>query len=110
MLPSWDRRSTDVVHSLLRYAGALPPALAADVQKIGVATLSLNIGAYDNSTRTAINDAILSAVAATSGESATIVGSLLDCLNTIYDDVPTEQCNPNADVSLQSVVAGRIID
>lgn len=59
--------------------------------------MTLNIGPYDNSTRTAINDAILSAVAATSGESATIVGSLLDCLNTIYDDIPTEQCNPNAD-------------
>lgn len=99
-----------MVDSLARYAGALPPSLAADVQKIGVATLTLNIGPYDNSTRTAINDAILSAVAATSGESATIVGNLLDCLNTIYDDVPTEECNPNADVSLPTVVVRKLVD
>jgi hypothetical protein len=38
------------------------------------------------------------AVAATSGESATVVTHLMDCLNTIYDDTPDDVCHPNQDV------------
>jgi len=79
-----------------QFLGVLPPALAANIQAIGISKLTLNVGSFDASVRDNINSAILSATAATSGESASLVYSLIDCLNTIYDDMPDEQCNPNA--------------
>merc|ERR1712093_632235 len=79
-----------------QFLGVLPPALAANIQAIGISKLTLNVGSFDASVRDNINSAILSATAATSGESASLVYSLIDCLNTIYDDTPDEQCNPNA--------------
>lgn len=78
-----------------QFSGVLPPNVVAAVQAIGTSALSLNLGPYDAAVRNTINNAILSNTAATSGETATVVGALIKCLNTVYDDTPSNDCNPN---------------
>lgn len=110
-----------------QYSGVLPPNLVTNIQAIGKTALSLNLGAYDSGVRDAINSAILSNVAATGGGTVKIVYDmigeqafnreiaalcsyflLLDaaCINTIYDDNPSNDCNPNKNVS-HAVLHGR---
>lgn len=79
-----------------QFAGVLPAELVANIQAIGITKLTLNVGSFDSNVRNNINSAILSATAATSGETASLVYNLLDCLNTIYDDTPDQECNPNS--------------
>lgn len=57
--------------------GVLPPALAYNIQRIGLTSITLATGSYDSNVRDLVNSAILSATSATSGESATIVGDLI---------------------------------
>lgn len=55
-----------------QYAGVLPVEIVQNIQDIGTAHLSANISKADNQTRNDINAAVLSVVASTSGNTATL--------------------------------------
>lgn len=55
-----------------QYAGVLPVEIVQNIQDIGAAHLSANISKADNQTRNDINAAVLSVVASTSGNTATL--------------------------------------
>lgn len=83
-----------------QYSGYLPPNIVSDVQSIGLQALSVSLDPYQNATRNAINDAILSSVATTSGETASLAISLVRCLNTLLDLNQDTNCNPETDASI----------
>lgn len=83
-----------------QYSGVLPPTIVTQVQAIGLQALSLSLDPYQNSTRNAINAAILSNVAETSGLTATLARSLASCLNTMLDLDDTNTCDPEVNVNI----------
>lgn len=83
-----DNSTLDNVQDIYRatvnqYAGVLPPEIVKDIQDIGTSYLAPNISAADNQTRNDINAAILSVVASTAGNTATLTYQLLDCLDLV---------------------------
>jgi len=66
-----------------QYAGVLPPEIVQNIQDIGTSYLPKNISAVDNQTRNDVNAAVLSVVASTSGNTATLTYQLLDCLDLV---------------------------
>jgi len=66
-----------------QYAGVLPPEIVQDIQDIGTNYLAKNISKVDNQTRNDVNAAVLSVVASTSGNTATLTYQLLDCLDLV---------------------------
>lgn len=83
-----------------QYSGFLPPNIVKNVQSIGMQALSLSLDPYQNSTRQVINDAILSSVAATSGETATLALSLQKCLNAMLDLSTETTCDPERNLAI----------
>jgi len=85
-----------------QYSGYLPPNIVSNVQSIGLQALGLSLDPYSSTTRNAINDAILSNVASTSGETASLAISLTKCLNTLLDADQTTNCDPETNAAVVS--------
>lgn len=68
---------TAYISRVNQYASGLPPIVARQIQQIGVTTMTLKVGSYDEALRDEINIAINSQVSSTAGETNEIVAAVI---------------------------------